>query len=60
MPATAGSLYIKAAYYGTEPPDVYEYARANDEFPHESTVDQFFTESQFESFMNNARLARRT
>ena len=43
-------LYIKAAYYGTEPPDVYEYARANDQFPHESTVDQFFTESQFESY----------
>ena len=43
-------LYIKAAYYGTEPPDVYEYARANDEFPHESTVDQFFSESQFESY----------
>jgi hypothetical protein len=43
-------LYVKAAYYGTEPPDVYEYARANDAFPHESTVDQFFSESQFESY----------
>ncbi|HKA62366.1 MAG TPA: hypothetical protein VKH83_08060 [Methylomirabilota bacterium] len=43
-------LYLKAAYYGTEPPDIYEYARANDQFPHESTVDQFFTESQFESY----------
>jgi hypothetical protein len=43
-------LYLKTAYYGTEPPDVYEYARANDQFPHESTVDQFFTESQFESY----------
>jgi hypothetical protein len=43
-------LYIKAAYYGTEPPDIYEYARAHDQFPHESTVDQFFTESQFESY----------
>ena len=43
-------LYLKAAYYGTEPPDIYEYARANEQFPHESTVDQFFTESQFESY----------
>jgi hypothetical protein len=43
-------LYLKAAYYGTEPADIYEYARANDQFPHESTVDQFFTESQFESY----------
>ena len=43
-------LYLKTAYYGSEPPDIYEYARANDQFPHESTVDQFFTESQFESY----------
>jgi hypothetical protein len=43
-------LYLKAAYYGSEPPDIYEYARANPQFPHESTVDQFFTESQFESY----------
>jgi hypothetical protein len=43
-------LYLKAAYYGTEPPDIYEYARANPQFPHESTVDQFFSESQFESY----------
>ena len=43
-------LYVKAAYYGVEPPDVYEYARANEQFPHESTVDQFFSESQFESY----------
>ena len=43
-------LYLKAAYYGTEPADVYEYAKANPAFPHESTVDQFFSESQFESY----------
>jgi len=43
-------LYIKPAFYGTEPPDVYAYAKAHDEFPHESTVDQFFSESQFESY----------
>ncbi len=43
-------VYIKAAFYGSEPPDVYEYGMANDRFPHEPTVDQFFTESQFESY----------
>ena len=43
-------LYVKAAYYGSEPPDVYEYAKANEQFPHEPTVDQFFSESQFESY----------
>ena len=43
-------LYLKPAFYGGEPRDVYQYAQANDEFPHESTVDQFFSESQFESY----------
>src|SRR5262249_26330376 len=43
-------LYIKAAFYGTEPPDVFEYAMADPLFPHEPTVDQFFSESQFESY----------
>lgn len=43
-------VYIKPAFYGTEPRDIYEYAKANPLFPHESTADQFFTESQFESY----------
>jgi len=43
-------LYLKPAFYGTEPPDIFQYATANREFPHESTVDQFFSESQFESY----------
>jgi hypothetical protein len=43
-------IYIKPAFYGNEPRDIYEYARANPAFPHESTADQFFTESQFESY----------
>jgi hypothetical protein len=50
-PNTDGILiYIKPAFYGDEPRDVYEYAKANEMFPHESTADQFFTESQFESY----------
>ncbi len=43
-------LYIKPAFCGTEPPDVCEYAMAHGRFPHESTTDQFFSESQFESY----------
>jgi len=43
-------LYVKPAFYGTEPADVYNYAKGCDDFPHESTADQFFSESQFESY----------
>jgi len=42
-------VYIKPAYYGTEPRDVFNYGQSNEEFPHESTADQFFDEPQFES-----------
>ncbi|HYP25641.1 MAG TPA: hypothetical protein VE262_02895 [Blastocatellia bacterium] len=42
-------VYIKPAYYGDEPRDVFNYGQANEEFPHESTADQFFDEPQFES-----------
>jgi Patatin-like phospholipase len=43
-------VYIKAACYGDEPRDIYEYFKTNPTFPHESTGDQFFSESQFESY----------
>jgi hypothetical protein len=43
-------LYVKPAFYGGEPADVYNYAKGCDDFPHESTADQFFSESQFESY----------
>jgi hypothetical protein len=44
-------LYIKPAFYAAdEPRDVYEYAKRCEEFPHDSTVDQWFSESQFESY----------
>ena len=42
--------YLKAALTGNEPGDVLEYALRVAEFPHESTADQFFDESQFESY----------
>jgi hypothetical protein len=44
-------LYVKPAYHGTETsPGIRSYAMAHPEFPHETTVDQWFTESQFESY----------
>ena len=43
-------IYIKPALYGDEPRDVFAYARDRDTFPHESTADQFYSESQFESY----------
>lgn len=43
-------IYIKAAIHGTEPEDIGSYAAESPAFPHESTADQFFTESQFESY----------
>jgi hypothetical protein len=43
-------VYIKPACYGDEPRDIYEYFTRSKAFPHESTADQFFSESQFESY----------
>jgi hypothetical protein len=43
-------LYIKPAYHGTEGAGIRSYAEANKTFPHETTADQFFSESQFESY----------
>lgn len=43
-------LYIKPGILGDEPRDVLQYALANPAFPHQSTLDQLFDESQFESY----------
>jgi hypothetical protein len=43
-------LYIRATMTGNETTDVLEYAQRHAEFPHEPTRDQFFSESQFESY----------
>ncbi len=37
-------------FTGDEPAFVLKYARGYENFPHETTVDQFFSESQFESY----------
>ena len=43
-------IYVKPAIYGEEPRDVVNYAAANPDFPHQSTLDQLFDEAQFESY----------
>jgi hypothetical protein len=45
-------LYVKAAYHRgiVKNVGVRSYAMANSDFPHQSTSDQFFSESQFESY----------
>jgi hypothetical protein len=43
-------LYIKPALYSDCPPDVRNYGNESKSFPHENTMDQFFSESQFESY----------
>jgi len=45
-------LYIKPSLTGNEPADVAEYAAAHADFPHQKTADQWFDESQFESYRN--------
>jgi len=49
--APVGTLiYIKPSMTGDEPGDIQHYARQHASFPHQPTLDQFFSESQFESY----------
>jgi len=43
-------LYLKPGLVGNEPADIQHYARANPGFPHQSTLDQYFDEAQFECY----------
>jgi hypothetical protein len=43
-------VYVKASLTGDEPADLVNYAKAHPDFPHHTTADQFFNESQFESY----------
>lgn len=50
-PSDTGVLiYIKACISGDENDLVRDYRRRNPNFPHETTLDQFFTEEQFEVY----------
>jgi hypothetical protein len=48
-------LYIKPIMLGGEGPDVLSYAAQNPAFPHQSTGDQAFDESQTESYRSLGR-----
>lgn len=43
-------VYVKPSISGDEPRDVFNYQETCRAFPHESTGDQWFSESQFESY----------
>lgn len=43
-------IYVKPVVDGDEPLDVLAYRRRHPRFPHQTTADQFFNETQFESY----------
>ena len=43
-------FYLKPSFSGDEDPDLANFRDRNPDFPHETTIDQFFNESQFESY----------
>lgn len=43
-------LYLKAAYVGDEPRDLHAYRQQQPRFPHQTTGDQFFDETQWECY----------
>ncbi len=48
--STGVLIYLKPLLCGNEPVDVSHYAAMHKDFPHQSTGDQWFEESQFESY----------
>ena len=55
QPQLGHVLYLKPSLFGSIPIDVGAYAAGSPTFPHESTGDQFFSESQFESYRSLGR-----
>ncbi|MDT7950849.1 MAG: patatin-like phospholipase family protein [Acetobacteraceae bacterium] len=43
-------IYLKPSYLPSIPAEIRAYGAEHPEFPHESTAEQWFTESQFESY----------
>jgi len=43
-------VYLKASLTGDEPGDILNYKKEDSAFPYDSTMNQWFTESQFESY----------
>jgi hypothetical protein len=47
---TGQLIYLKPSDPTDVPMDVRSYRNAHEEFPHQPTIDQFYSESQFESY----------
>jgi hypothetical protein len=47
---TGTVVYIKSSLTGDEPGDIVNYKKEHPSFPHDTTLNQWFTESQFESY----------
>jgi hypothetical protein len=43
-------VYLKSSLTGDEPSDIVNYKKEHPSFPHDTTLNQWFTESQFESY----------
>jgi hypothetical protein len=43
-------VYIKSSLTSDEPADILNYKKEHSAFPHDTTLNQWFTESQFESY----------
>jgi len=53
---TGTILYLKTAFVGDEPLDLRHYKREHPDFPQEGTLNQWFTEAQFESYRRLGQL----
>ena len=49
-------VYVKPTLVGDEPPDITNYQTANQDFPQQTTADQFFDEAQWESYRKLGQL----
>jgi hypothetical protein len=50
QPLVGYLIYLKNSMTGDEPETVLNYKSGHPKFPHETTVDQFFDDAQFESY----------
>ncbi|MBR0697989.1 patatin-like phospholipase family protein [Bradyrhizobium lablabi] len=48
--STGVLLYVKSSFTGDENDYIVDYKRRHPDFPHETTLDQFFSEEQFEVY----------
>jgi hypothetical protein len=48
--STGVLLYVKSSFTGDESDYIVDYKRRHSDFPHETTLDQFFSEEQFEVY----------